>query len=81
MRLSPRYGPVMTPEQKTIHGIREAVSNGVLAEPFRPADVNTLLGTTMAYGFLAKHTEGKSGSHAAFFVRVSRGQYRLRQPE
>jgi hypothetical protein len=65
-------------EGQTIKHIREAVRTGRLAEPFKPADVNTLLGIDWAGTFLPKHCVG-NGYTTEHFIRVSRGLYLLKK--
>lgn len=64
-------------EGQTIQRIRSAVRGGKLADPFKAADVNRLLGIDWAGTFLPKHCEG-NGHTTELFVRVSRGSYRLK---
>jgi hypothetical protein len=64
-------------EGQTIQRIRAGVRSGRLAEPFKPADVNKLLGIGWAGTFLPKHCEG-NGYTTEHFVRVGRGVYRLK---
>ena len=64
-------------EGQTIQHIRTAVRVGKLAEPFKAADVNKLLGIDWAGNFLPKHSEGNRRT-TEHFVRVGRGLYRLK---
>ena len=64
-------------EGRTIQLIRAGVRSGRLTEPFKPADVNKLLGIDWAGTFLPKHSEG-NGYTTEHFVRVGRGLYRLK---
>jgi hypothetical protein len=64
-------------EGQTIRDIRSAVNAGRLKEPFRAADINTLLGIDWAGNFLPKHCEGNSYT-TELFIRVGRGLYRLK---
>lgn len=68
----------MSFERQTIHRIREAIRNGRLREPFRPADVNTAIEIPYAGVFLPKHRVGNPGGFTELFIRVSRGLYRLK---
>jgi hypothetical protein len=66
-------------ERETMQLIRQAIRAGRLREPMRGADVNKVVGITWGGNFLAKHTVG-TGSSTARFVRISRGLYRLKDP-
>jgi len=61
----------------TLLRICTAVGDGTLHQPFRPKDVNEVLGIQWAGTFLPKHREGNPGGYNAFFKRVARGLYRL----
>ena len=50
-------------EGQTIRRIRDAVSRGVLEEPFSPRDVNDTLGIHWAGTFLPKHRVGNPGGN------------------
>jgi hypothetical protein len=65
---------------QTIQRIRADVRSGKLVEPFKPADVNKLLGIDWAGTFLPKHCEG-NGYTTEHFIRVSPGLYRLKSPD
>jgi hypothetical protein len=65
-------------ERETIRGIREAIRNLVLKEPFRAADVNRILGIGYAGVFLPKHRVGNPGKNTELFVQIERGLYRLK---
>ncbi len=69
----------MMSERETMQLIRQAIRHGRLREPMRRADVNKALGITWGGNFLAKHTVG-TGSSTARFMRISRGLYRLKDP-
>lgn len=66
-------------EGRTIRRIRDAVSHGLLEEPFSPRDVNDALDTHWGGTFLPKHRVGNPGRYTELFVRVSRrpALYRL----
>ncbi len=66
-------------EGETIRRIRDAVSRGVIEEPFSPRHVNDTLGIHWGGTFLPKHRVGNPGGYTELFVRVSRGPalYRL----
>ena len=66
-------------EGETIRRIRDAVSRGLLEEPFGPQDVNDALGIHWAGTFLPKHRVGNPGGYTELFLRVSRhpALYRL----
>ena len=66
-------------EGQTIRRIRDAVSYGLLAEPFSPRDLNDALGIRWGGTFLPKHRVGNPGGYTELFVRVSRrpALYRL----
>jgi len=68
---------ILTREGETITAIRAAVRNGRLGVPFKAADINTLLGINWGGNFLAKHCIG-NGYTTEHFIRVSRGEYRLK---
>lgn len=68
---------MLTRQGGTITAIRAAVHSGKLQSPFRGADINALLGITWGGNFLAKHCIG-NGYTTEHFVRVGRGQYRLK---
>ena len=67
-------------EGETIRRIRDAVSRGVIEEPFSPRDVNDALGIHWAGTFLPKHRVGNPGLYTELFVQVSRhpALYRLK---
>ena len=69
----------MMGERETMQSIRLAIRQGRLKELMRGADLNEVLGITWGGNFLAKHCLGTGGSTARF-VRVSRGLYRLKDP-
>jgi len=73
----------VTNERRTMRGIREAIKNGRLKEPFRAADVNRALSIGYAGTFLPKHRIGNPGfkgkPFTAHFVQLERGLYRLRK--
>ena len=58
-------------EGVTIRCIRDAVSRGLLEEPFSPRDVNDALGIHWGGTFLPKHRVGNPGGYTELFVRVS----------
>ena len=58
-------------EGETIRRIRDAVSRGLLEEPFSPRDVNDALGIHWAEAFLPKHRVGNPGRYTELFVQVS----------
>ena len=58
-------------EGETIRRIRDAVSRGLLEEPFSPQDVNHALGIHWGGTFLPKHRVGNPGGYTELFVRVS----------
>ena len=58
-------------EGETIRRIQDAVSRGLLEEPFSPRDVNDVLGTHWAGTFLPKHRVGNPGRYTELFVQVS----------
>ena len=66
-------------EGESIRRIRDAVSRGLLEEPFSPRDVNCALGIHWAGTFLPKHRVGNPGRYTELFVQVSRhpALYRL----
>ena len=66
-------------EGETIRRIRDAVSRGLIEEPFRPQDVNDALGIHWAGTFLPKHRVSNPGDYTELFVQVSRrpALYRL----
>ncbi len=64
---------MLTREGETIAAIRAAVRNGRLHVPFRGADI----GITWGGNFLAKHRVG-NGYTTEHFIRVARGEYRLK---
>ena len=66
-------------EGETIRRIRDAVSHGLLEEPFSPRAVDEVLGIHWAGTFLPKHRIGNPGDYTELFVRVSRrpALYRL----
>ena len=61
-----------------MRSIREAIERGSLVQPFRPADVNRVLGINYAGGFLPKHRVGNPGGFTQHFVQIKRGLYRLK---
>jgi hypothetical protein len=71
----------MQREGGTIRLIREAVRNGTLKEPFKPADVNRVLNVSFAGNFLPKHRVGNPGikgkKNTELFVKIDPGLYRL----
>jgi hypothetical protein len=72
----------MLHERETMRRIREAVGNGTLIEPFRPADVNRACCITYAGTFLPKHRVGNPGwrgkPYTAHFIQIEKGLYRLK---
>lgn len=68
----------MIHERYTIRRIREAIKDGRLQEPFRPADVNKALKITFAGTFLPKYRVGNPGNNTELFVQIERGLYRLK---
>jgi hypothetical protein len=59
--------------------IRRAISEGRLKQPFRGSDINGALGINWGGNFLAKHC-ADTGSSTARFARLSRGLYKLKDP-
>ena len=66
-------------EGETIRRIRDAVSRGLLEEPFSPRHVNDAIGIYWGGTFLPKHRVGNPGGYTELFVRVNRrpALYRL----
>ncbi len=66
-------------EGESIRRIRDAVSLGLLEEPFSPRDMNDALAIHWGGTFLPKHRVGNPGDNTELFVRLSRrpGLYRL----
>ena len=69
----------MNRERATMESIRLAIRRGRIPEPMRGADINEALHITWGGNFIAKHCLG-TGSSTIRFVRVSRGLYRLKDP-
>lgn len=69
----------MVKQRITMRRICEAVESGTLLQPFRPADVNRVLGIDYAGVFLPKHRVGNPGGFTEYFVQIERGLYRLEQ--
>jgi len=67
----------MKRQGSTITRIQEAVRKRFLTEPFRAANVNEALHIDWAGTFLPKHAEDNPGGYTVWFVRVTRGLYRL----
>ena len=65
-------------ERETMRLIREAIKNGTLVQPFRPADVNRALGIDYAGVFLPKHRVGNPGGFSERFVQIKRSLYCLK---
>jgi len=65
-------------ERTTMRRIREAIKNGELVQPFRPADVNRALSIDYAGVFLPKHRVGNPGGYTEHFAQLERGLYRLK---
>ena len=61
--------------RNTIQHIRDKVKSGELPPQFRDAQVNKAIGIDWAGNFMAKHCKPRNGG--VFFVRISRGLYRL----
>lgn len=61
-------------QSNLVHQIRDAVSNGKVIEPFKASDFSFL---SKSPSFISKHTVG-NGKYTEYFVRVSRGQYKLK---
>jgi hypothetical protein len=74
----------MARERVTMSQIREVLKTGQLREPFRAKDVNRAIGITFAGVFLPKHRVGNPGmkgrKNTEHFIQVSRGLYRLKNP-
>ncbi len=60
-------------ERNLIGQIREAVRSGLVKEPFKSSDFPFL---SKSPSFLSKHAVG-NGRYTEYFVRVSRGLYKL----
>ena len=55
--------------------IKKAVSLGKVKEPFRASDFPFLKKGSKS--FLPKHAKDNPGGYTGYFIRVSRGAYRL----
>ena len=71
-------------EGRLIQGIRQAVQDGRLTEPFNKTDVLDVLKRAGVHcadstpgTFLPKHRMCNTGGYTELFVRVERGKYQL----
>jgi len=58
-------------EGETVRRNRDAVSRGLLEQPFGLRDMNDALGIHWAGTFLPKHRVGNPGGYTHLFVQVS----------
>lgn len=59
--------------------IRSEVSNGRLRQPFNVADVKRATRVMdKSPSFLSKHAQNNPGGHKEYFIRVSKGYYKLK---
>ncbi len=61
-----------------MQGIRQAIANGTLGQPFKPSDVNRALGISYAGTFLPKHRVGNPDGNSQHFIQLGRGLCRLK---
>lgn len=61
-------------QSNLIKQIRDAVINGKVKEPFKSSDFHFLKNSL---GFISKHAVG-NGKYNEYFIRVGRGQYKLK---
>lgn len=59
---------------KLLFKIKKCVRKKSVKKTFRVADFYFLI---QSKSFLSKHCDGNPGNNTAFFVRISRGLYRL----
>jgi hypothetical protein len=59
--------------------IKKAVSSGRLVQPFTVSDVNKFCSGLLikSPSFLSKHAKNNPGGYTEYFIRTSKGKYRL----
>lgn len=64
---------------KLHNAITKAVSTKKLMQPFSVNDVNNRCSNLLlnSPSFLSKHAEGNPGGYTEYFVRMSKGKYKL----
>lgn len=67
----------MARQSKIFEGIKLAIQNGKLKEPFRVRDVNAFCDNLLAKSpsFLSKHRKDNPGGYKVYFVRSFAGRY------
>ena len=67
----------MASQSKIFEGIKLAVQNGKLKEPFSVRDVNAFCDNVLAKSpqFLTKHRKDNPGGYKVYFVRTFAGRY------
>ena len=60
--------------------IKKAVSVRKLKEPFSVSNVNLICAVLLdrSPSFLSKHAENNPGGYTEYFIRISRGKYKLK---
>ena len=72
----------MARQSNIFEGIKLAVQNGKLKEPFSVRDVNAFCDNLLAKSpsFLSKHSKDNPGGYKVYFVRSFKGRYCLYYP-